>query len=335
MRILILGGTIFVGRHLARAALDRGHEVTLFNRALTAPDLFPEAERLTGDRNGPLDALQQGRWDAVIDTSGFLPRQVEASAGLLAARCDHYTFISSLSVYDDSKTPGQDEGAPLKALPDPSIQEVSETTYGGLKALCESAAEAALPGKVLVLRPGLIVGPHDPTDRFTYWPRRLRRGGEVLAPGDPERRVQYIDARDLASWTLDMVEKKKTGAYNVTGPPEGLTMAALIEGCRVVSGKQDEVTITWLDEVFLLDAGVRPFVELPMWLPREHSGLMQVDVSRAIGRGLKFRPLEETASDTLAWDESRDPDVRRRAGLGPARELALLQAWHAHQAVKT
>ncbi len=218
MDLLILGGTGFLGRHLVERALAYGHRVTLFNRGLSGPDLFPEVETIRGDREGNLSALRGRRWDAVIDTCGYVPRVVRASAALLAGAVDHYTFVSSISVYSDAIEPGADEGAPVKELADPTVEEVTGETYGGLKALCERAAEEEMPGKVLNIRPGLISGPHDPTDRFTYWPRRISAGGEVLAPDRLERRVQFIDVRDLAVWIVKMSAERRTGTYNATDP---------------------------------------------------------------------------------------------------------------------
>jgi uncharacterized protein YbjT (DUF2867 family) len=209
MDLLILGGTGFLGRHLVESALGDGHRPTLFNRGLTEAELFPEVEKIEGDREGDPSALRGRRWDAVIDTCGYVPRVVGASARLLADAVDHYTFVSSISVYSDDIASGADEGAPVRELPDPTVEEVTGETYGGLKALCERAAEETMPGRVLNIRPGLISGPHDPTDRFTYWPRRIAAGGEVLAPDREERKVQYIDVRDLASWIVEMSEQER------------------------------------------------------------------------------------------------------------------------------
>src|SRR5579872_4273010 len=232
MKLLILGGTVFLGRHIVEAALARGHEVTLFNRGQHNPDLFPEVEKLRGDRNGDLAALQGRQWDAAIDTSGFVPRVVRASAEALANAVKHYTFISSISVYADFTKLGIDESSPVAKLVDESVEEVTGETYGGLKALCEQAAEEALPGKVLIVRPGLIVGPDDQTDRFTYWPYRVAQGGEMLAPGRPAHQEQFIDVRDLAQWIVRMVEAGKTGVYNATGPDYVLSTQQLLEVCK-------------------------------------------------------------------------------------------------------
>ena len=264
MDILILGGTVFLGRHLVEAALAHGHTVTLFNRGQHNPDLFPQVERLRGDRGGDLSAIEGRHWDAVIDTSGYLPRAVRASAELLAPNVDHYTFISSISVYGDPSHPNVDEDAPVATMDDPTNENIAEN-YGALKALCEQAAEAAMPGRVLHIRPGLIVGPHDQSDRFTYWVQRVARGGEVLAPGDPDAPVQIIDVRDLAEWTIRMVEQGKTGIFNATGPAEPLTMRRCLRQPRQAS--DSDASFIWLDDDFLVQQGAGPWIEIPLWLP--------------------------------------------------------------------
>ena len=323
MDLLILGGTRFLGRYLVEAALGDGHRVTLFNRGLSGPDLFPEVETIKGDREGDLSVLQRRRWDAVVDTCGYMPRVVRASAGLLADAVDHYTFVSSISVYSDDIGPGADEGAPVEVLEDPTVEEVTGETYGGLKALCERAAEEEMPGRVLTVRPGLISGPHDPTDRFTYWPRRVAAGGEVLAPDRPELQVQFIDVRDLAGWMVKMSAEQQTGTYNATGPAYELRMGKLLEECEAVGG---EAQIVWVSENFLEENGVEPFTELPLWVPREFAGMLAVDCGEAIAAGLTFRPVSETIRDVLEWDSKRvEPDLA--AGLKPERERELLSAW--------
>jgi 2'-hydroxyisoflavone reductase len=338
MKLLIIGGTVFLGRHLVEAALARGHEVTLFNRGQHNPDLYPEVEKLRGDRDpragdgSGLEILRGRGWDAAIDTCGYVPRVVQSSAELLSGAVDHYTFISSISVYAGFRELGIDEGAPVGTVDDPMVEEVSGETYGPLKALCEQAAEAAMPGRVLVIRPGLIVGPHDPTDRFTYWPRRVARGGEVLAPGRPGRHVQIIDVRDLAEWTLDMVSAKRTGVYNATGPTEPLTMGGLLDVCRSVGAS--DARITWVDEVFLAERGVGPWIELPLWIPEsdpDAAGFSDVSVRKALDAGLAFRELATTVRDTLAWEAVRPVGHEWRAGLKPEREAELLAAWHTTQ----
>jgi 2'-hydroxyisoflavone reductase len=326
MDLLILGGTGFLGRHFVDRALADGHRVTLFNRGLSGPDLFPEVETIRGDREGNLSALRGRRWDAVIDTCGYVPRVVRASAALLAGAVDHYTFVSSISVYSDAIEPGADEGAPVKELADPMVEEVTGETYGGLKALCERAAEEEMPGKVLNIRPGLISGPHDPTDRFTYWPRRISAGGEVLAPDRPERRVQFIDVRDLAAWIVKMSAERRAGTYNATGPDYELQVGRLMEECETVGGGGAE--LVWVSEDFLEENGVEPFTELPLWVPREYAAMQAIDCGRAIAAGLAFRPLSETARDVLNWDRSRAANTEMAAGLTPGRERELLRAWH-------
>ena len=332
MRILILGGTVFLGRHLTDAALARGHEVTLFNRGQSNSGLYPNVEQLHGDRDGGLAPLAGRDWDAVIDTSGYLPRVVRASADLLAGSVGTYAFISSKSVYADMSRPGVDEAAPVAALPEGApAEEVTGETYGPLKALCEREVQAALPGDALIVRPGLIVGPHDPTDRFTYWPHRMARGGEALAPEPREKHVQFIDARDLAEWIVRMVESRATGVYNANGRPGELTMAELLDACIHVAGTGADTTLTWVAESFLIEHGAGAWMDLPLWIPTSETslaGFLEGSVARALEAGLTYRPLEETIRDTLAWDATRAPDAQRKAGLTASREAELLAAWH-------
>ncbi|MGI8911041.1 MAG: SDR family oxidoreductase [Rubrobacteraceae bacterium] len=325
MDLLVLGGTRFVGRHLVRAALERGHRVTLFNRGQSAPDLFTEAENLSGDREGDLSALRGRKWDAVVDTCGYVPRVVRASAELLADAVDRYVFVSSISVYRDPLMPGADESAPVAVLEDEPVEEVTAETYGALKALCERAAEEAMPGRTISIRPGLIAGPHDPTGRFAYWPRRAARGGDALAPGDPERPVQFVDARDLARWLLVMAELGESGTYNAAGPEHTLTMGGLLEECANAAGS--DVRFTWMDDDFLEERGVESFTELPLWLPEEHAGMLAVDNSGAVAAGLEFRPVGETIRDVLEYERGH-ADAEYDAGLDPERERELLGRWH-------
>jgi 2'-hydroxyisoflavone reductase len=324
VRLLIIGGTVFLGRHLAEQALARGHELTLFTRGQHGPELFPAAERLFGDRRQDLSALAGRSWDAVIDTCGYIPREVAASAGLLAPHVGHYTFISTISVYPTYETIGIDENAPVGTLADPGVEEVTGESYGPLKALCEQAAEAAMPGRVLNIRPGLIVGPHDPTDRFTYWPWRIARGGAFLAPERSGYLVQYIDARDLAAWTLDMVEAGRTGLYNATGPAVPQPLGELFAACAAAAGVATEPV--WASASFLEAGGVQPWVELPLWVPDtpEYAGFSQVSIAKALAAGLTFRPAAATCADTLAWARARPSDHQWRAGLPAEKESALL-----------
>ena len=331
MRLLILGGTRFLGRHLALAAVEAGHQVTLFNRGQTAPDLFPDLTTLVGDRDGGLAPLEAGDWDACIDTSGYVPRVVGDSAHLLAGRVGLYVFISSISVYADFAPPGPNEKSPVATLDDETVEEVTGETYGGLKALCERAVETALPEEALIVRPGLIVGPHDPTDRFTYWPVRVARGGEVLAPGGPDAPTQVIDVRDLADWIVRACERGLTGVFNATGPAAPLTLEGLLNTCREVAG--GDATFTWVDEAFLRESEVVPFTELPCWVPSANWGMLQADIRAALAAGLTSRPLSDTIRDTLEW---RTPSLEQKplaAGLAPEREQVLLRAWRARARV--
>jgi 2'-hydroxyisoflavone reductase len=328
MKLLILGGAVFLGRAVVESALARGHEVTLFNRGKRNPDLFPELEKLRGDRDGDLHALEGRKWDAVVDTCGYVPRIVEASARLLADAVAHYTFVSSISVYPDSGEPGRDETAPVMTLADESVEEITGETYGALKALCEKAAEAALPRRVLNVRAGLIVGPHDQSDRFTYWPRRIAQGGEVLAPAHPNYPVQIIDVRDLAEWIVRMAETRTSGIFNATGPDYPLTLQQVLDASREVSG--GDARFTWIPESFLVEQKVEPWSELPLWLPEEEfGGTLRMSIRKALDSGLRFRPLADTIRDTLVWHATRPADTVLRAGLQPEREQEVLRAWHA------
>lgn len=336
MKLLVLGGTVFLGRRLVEAALAAGHQVTLFNRGRSNPGLYAgrrDVEELHGDRDGGLAPLAGRQWDAVIDTSGYVPRIVRQSARLLADAVARYIFVSSISVYEERR-PDIDERARLATIHDESIEEVTGETYGPLKALCEREVEAALPGRAISVRAGLIVGPDDQSDRFTYWPRRLARGGEVLAPGRSERSVQVIDARDLAEWLLRLAAEGDSGAFNATGPAHPLTMREVLETCREVAGSAAQ--LTWIPDAWLLEAGAGPWLELPLWVPENErfAGFMEVDCRKAIAAGLRFRPLTETVRETLAWDAARPAEAREkpRAGLAPAREAELLARWHTSQA---
>jgi len=331
MNILVIGGTIFLGRHFVEAALERGHEITLFNRGRHNPELFPEVEKLRGDRDGDLSLLRGRSWDAVLDPSGYVPRHVRSLAELLRDTVRQYIFISSISVYSDTSIPNMDESGPVGTLEDESVEEVTGETYGPLKALCERAAEEAMPGRVANVRAGLIVGPNDPSDRFTYWPARVAKGGEVLAPGVPGTPTQIIDARDLAAWIVHLMEQNIAGTFNATGPDYLLTMEKVLETCRDVSG--NDARCTWVSERFLLEQQVAPWMELPLWIPaeRESAGFSAIDCGRAIAAGLSFRPLEDTVRDTLAWERTLPADRERRAGMKPEREQELLRLWHGRQ----
>ena len=331
MRVLILGGLSFLGRHLVERGLERGDRLTVFTRGRRNPDAYPEIERLQGDRDGDLTALEGRTWDVAIDTSGYVPRVARASARLLAGAVDQYTFVSSISVYRDTRVPDMDEGAPLARLDDPTVEEVTGETYGALKAGCEQAVEEEMPGRTLIVRPGLIVGRYDPTDRFTYWPRRMAAGGEVLAPGRPQDPVQIIDAHDLASWMLDLAERRAGGVYNATGPDYALTIGHLLEEAKLESGS--DACFTWVSPEFLERHGIQPWQDLPAWIPDidEYRGFSRVDCRRAFAAGLTFRPLRETLRDTREWASTLPADHQWRAGLSAERERAALDAWHAEE----
>lgn len=321
MKLLFLGGTRFVGRHMVEGALARGHQVTLFNRGVSNPDLFPEAEKLIGNRDGGLDSLKTRRWDAAIDVNGYFPRLVRDSAQLLSDSVGHYTFVSTLSVLADYSTPHQDEDAPLAGIDDPNVEEITGETYGGLKVLCERAAEEAFPGKTLILRPGYIVGPYDRTDRFTYWPWRVNLGGEMLAPGEPTTPLQFIDARDLAAFTLTAIEKGETGTYNCCGPDNALTWGEFLSACRDTLGS--DVEFNWVSEDFLLEQGITG-QDVPLWPPTESRGLLMTDNSKAIADGMTFRPISETIRDTFQWSQTIS---QLSVGLSLDKEADLLRGW--------
>lgn len=343
MKLLILGGTRFVGRHLVTAGLARNHDITLFNRGKHLTAVSTNVETIYGDRNSDLAKLQGRRWDAVIDTCGYLPRTINASAETLSQSVDAYVFISSLSAYADVSVAGVEETAPLATLTNEQLEsanaidssgQASAVTYGkmygGLKALCEQAAEAVLPNRVLVIRPGLIVGPYDYTDRFTYWVVRVARGGEVLAPGRPDRYVQFIDVRDLAEWIVRMIESKETGIYNANGLPKNLTMAGVLDECRRTS--ESDAVFTWVSEDFLQHEKVTAWSEMPLWMPEEAAphlkGFMFINCNKAIDAGLTFRHLSETIKDTRTWWETTRLNEELKAGIDADKEQSLLRKWH-------
>ena len=322
MRLLVLGGTSFVGRHLVLAARAAGLEVTLFNRGQTNPGLFGDLEHITGDRERDLHLLRGRQWDAILDVNGYVPRIVGATAHGLAQYCGHYTFISTISVYGDVGKKGPKETSPLATLKE-DTEEVTGETYGALKAQCEAFVREVIPDRALVVRPGLIVGPHDPTERFVRWIRRASDGDDVLAPGDPRRQVQFIDARDLADWTVRQIVARSSGTYNAVGPAAPLSMGELLHTCVDVTNAG--ARLTWVDEQFLLDSGVSPWTDLPLWLPAETNGMLCADNARAVEAGLTFRPLEDTVRATLRWDSARAD--RGVAGMPVEREREVLAAW--------
>jgi 2'-hydroxyisoflavone reductase len=337
LRILVLGGTGFLGPHFVEAARARKHKLTLFNRGKTNPtrfsgEEFKDIEQLHGDRKADMKALQgKRRWDAVLDTSAYIPADVTRSTRLLAKRADQYLLVSTISVYAKMDKPGQDESAPLAKLADPGITEVTGETYGGLKALCEQAAEKEMPGRVTIVRPGLIVGPGDNTDRFTYWPARADRGGEILAPGSADDPTQFIDVRDLAAFLLHLLEQQSYGTFNADAPAGKLTMGGLLAASQRAAGKPS--TVTWLPADFLEAQQVSAWQDMPVWIPAqgEYAGFGRLDTRKAQAAGLSYRPLDTTVADALAYWRTLPAERRAkpRAGLSPQREAEVLKLWHA------
>jgi len=339
MRILILGGTGFIGPHEVRYALARGHQVTIFNRGKQQITWPGPVEELLGDRNsGDLKSLEGREWDVCIDNPTTLPKWVRDAGHVLAGKVRQYIFISTISAYEKNDTPNADETAALVPYPgkDP-YAETSETMrstpvlYGSLKALSEQQAQTLFPGMATVIRPGLIVGPGDETDRFTYWPVRIDRGGEVLAPGDGADPVQYIDARDLAEWTIRMAEQGTTGVFNATGPARRESMRQMLDGIR--AALHADAHFTWVPDTFLDDNDVSPWMDMPVWVPGHGgtAGFAQRSFARAHAGGLTYRPLAVTARDTLAWFKTQPADrqAKLHAGLTPDREAGLLAKWKA------
>jgi 2'-hydroxyisoflavone reductase len=346
LRILILGGTGFTGPYQIRYALSRGHKITTFNRGKTHPGELPnEVEQLIGDRNGQLDALKGKQWDVVIDNPTSAPVWVRDIAQILKGNVDRCVFISTISVYADTSKPGTDESAPVAKYSGPDAMKESRETiiaskyalYGPLKAISEAEAKKWFPKKTLIIRPGLIVGPRDETDRFSFWPVRLDRGGEVLAPGDPSDPVQFIDARDLAEWTIRMVEKGETGTYNATGPAKKLGIGEMLGG--IEDANKSTAKFTWVPADFLEQQKVAPWSDMPVWIPPrgEEAGGNQINNQRALAKGLTFRPLAATARDTLAWFKTlpQDRQSHLKAGLTQERETEVLAAWHKQKAVSS
>lgn len=340
LRILILGGTGFTGPHQVRYALSRGHKVTVFNRGKTHPGELPkEAEQLIGDRNGQLDALKGRTWDVAIDIPTSIPVWVRDAAQILKGNVDRYVFISTISVYSDNSKPGMDETGPLAKYEGADAMKETQATlkasnyrlYGPLKVLSEAEAEKWFPGKALIIRPGLIVGPGDESDRFTYWPVRLARGGEILAPGDPTDPVQFIDARDLAEWTIRMAEQGTTGVFNATGPKSTQTIGQMLAGIQQVT--KADARLTWADAEFLAAQKVSPWGDMPVWVPPkgDSAGFARISIAKALSKGLTFRSLPDTTQATLDWFRAQPAErqAKLRAGIKPEREVEVLAAWHA------
>jgi 2'-hydroxyisoflavone reductase len=337
VKLLVLGGTEFLGRYLVESALVAGHEVTLFNRGRRNSSLFPDVERIIGDRRGDLAALAGRRWDAAVDSSGYLPGQVRRMAERLRDSVDHYTFISTISVYAEFFLDGTDEAAPVAQVSEPEIFTAESfdpperslpgggygQSYGGLKALCEREAELAMPERTLVVRPGLIIGPHDYSGRYSYWVDRLARGGQVLAPGAPENPVRVIDVRDLADWIMQIVRSRGTGVFNATGR-DGMTMREVIEQTALATDSRS--TITWVPEEVLMATGMDPFESFPLWVPKKHNAVFGVQNNRAIATGLTFRPLMQTAEAVSEW-QRLDRSAVISPGLDALHEAEILNGF--------
>ena len=340
MKILILGGTGFIGSFQVRYALSRGHEVTVFNRGQSRPGrLPPEVEQLIGDRNGQLEALKGRKWDVVIDNPTTLPVWVRDAAQILKGNVERYVFISTISVYSDKSQPGLDESGPLLTYEGAAaMNETPETLlasnralYGPLKVISEREVEKWFPGQTLIIRPGLIVGPGDETDRFTYWPLRVARGGEVLAPGEATDPVQFIDVRDLAEWTIRIAEQGATGTYNATGPKKKFTIGEMLEGIRQVTNS--DAQFTWVKAEFLAAQKVWAWSAMPVWIPAqsEMAGFCQISIQKALGKGLTFRSFSDTTQATLDWirQQPSERQANLKAGITAEREAEVLAAWHA------
>lgn len=322
MKILIIGGTRFIGRHLVTSARARGHEVTLFNRGKTNPDLFRRVKTIKGDRETDLEQLS-GQWDAVIDTCGYFPRVVRLSAEALKEKVGRYVFISSVSVYANFGKVGIKESDAVGTLDDESVEEITGETYGPLKALCEKTVQDVYGPRSLIIRPGLIVGPHDPTDRFTYWPLRIAKGGNVLAPDRPDAMAQFIDARDLADFIIKLVDQNVAGTFNATGNP--VTLNTIFETCKRIS--KSNANFKWASVEFLEQNNVAPWSDMPIWVPEvgDYAGFSHVDISKAAHAGLTFTPLTDTIKAIYDWEFERPEGHELKAGLKPEREKELLE----------
>jgi 2'-hydroxyisoflavone reductase len=339
MRLLILGGTGFVGPHQVRYALERGHHVTIFNRGKARVQWPGPVEELLGDRNtGDLKSLEGNEWDVCIDNPTTLPFWVRDAGRTLKGRVKHYIFISTISVYADNNMPNADESAAVAPYKGgDAMAETLDTLhkdlelYGPLKALSEKEAEKQFPGRTTIIRPGLIVGPGDETDRFTYWPVRLSKGGEVLAPGDGSDPVQIIDARDLGEWSIRMAESRRTGAFNATGPSRPLPMRDMLDG--VMKTIHANAKLEWVSTDFLEAEKVEPWSDMPAWVPArgDTAGFGQRNIKRALAAGLTFRTLSQTAADTLVWfnEQPAERQEKLRAGIKADREKEVLSKWHA------
>ncbi|PAD65986.1 NAD-dependent dehydratase [Bacillus sp. 7586-K] len=346
MKVLIIGGTRFLGKALVAEALKKGHEVTLFNRG-TNKEIFPEVEHLIGDRDGDLSLLKNRKWDVAIDTCGFAPHQIKKAAAVLGDNIEYYTYISSISVYKDWIPHNITEDYLLQSMPKDKLKAVEEGSispyeyYGALKVLCEAEAEKHWPGRVLHIRAGQLVGPFDYTDRLPYWVQRVAQGRKIMVPGSPNRLVQLIDIKDLATWVFNMAETRKAGTFNVTGPDYELTMAELLNTCKAVTNS--DAVFVWAEEQFVLEHKIQPWTEMPLWIPEHYplegekepwKGSFRISIEKAVAAGLSFRPLEETIHDVYQWEKDRQ-DTERRAGISRDKEQELLKSWFQKESSET
>jgi len=323
MRILLIGGTVFVGRHLAAELIKQGHELTLFNRGKTRRGLFPGVREVYGDRDGGLDVFEGEEFDWVVDTCGYVPRVVGASAQFFKDRAQHYLFVSTVSVYPSTDQAGIDENGAVAVIEDPETEVVDGRTYGALKALCEEQVLEAFGDRALIPRPGIVMGPEDPTDRFTRWVSRIAEGGDFLAPEDRNQPVELIDARDLGAWMALQIGDGNCGIFNTAGAMGSLTMASMIEGC--VNGTGGAGTPRWVSSEALQAADINGPSELPFWLPDPSAwGLFQVTSAKAADCGMRYRPFEETVTDTLAWAQTRSADHKWTVGITAEKEAEVL-----------
>ncbi|HKK21162.1 MAG TPA: NAD-dependent epimerase/dehydratase family protein [candidate division Zixibacteria bacterium] len=331
MNILFIGGTEFVGRYMVEAALREKHRVTLFNRGKSHPELFPEAEKLVGDRDGNLDALKGKKWDVVVDSCGYIPRAVRQSAEFLKGSVGKYLFISTVSVYLDKKGMSETEESDLQPTAQIKGEEITKETYGPLKVLCEEAVQEIYRDNHLIVRPGFVIGPHDPTDRITYWVRRFATESAVLCPDASDQPMQMIDARDLGNFTIKLVDDRATGAFNATGPASLITFRQMLEACHSATGSKAEPV--WADYEFLKANEVKPMQDFPLWMPPDNvpHQMLRIDLSKPKQAGLTFRPLAQSIDDILAWDKDRWNKSELKAGMKRDVEEKLLEAWQAKQ----
>ncbi|OGI11291.1 MAG: hypothetical protein A2Y40_01290 [Candidatus Margulisbacteria bacterium GWF2_35_9] len=323
MKILILGGTLFLGRHIIESAVRNGHEVTMFNRGKRNPELFPDVEKIQGDRDSDLAALKGRKWDAVIDTCGYIPRIVERSAEALSGNADTYLFISTISVYKDFSKPGITEKSELGRLEDKADETLTNETYGALKAHCEERVKKYFPDNSLIIRPGLIVGPNDYSDRFTYWPVRIKKGGKIIIPQNTDYPIQFIDVRDLADFAVRMLENKRTGTFNATGPKQRFTFQELLDVS--ISFADKKVEFIKLPDNILEEALTGNNADLPLMEAKgEWEGIEQIDITKAIAEGLVFSEVKKTVKDTLEWFETLPKEYVIKTGLQTETESKII-----------